>query len=338
MSYKLDLGAWNGVFAVPNLLIDKYLKLARGNEIKVILYALRHGGEELSIKTIAKEAGLSEESVEEAFEYWLQQGLIERDGRALVPKEEKRTEEIKENINTEIKTPLNLKQEEKSFAAQDTQMPLPSHKFRAVRPDSLYVAKRINEQEELRNLIAEVEMCLGKTITPTLLSTIVNAYDDYNLPPEVIMMLFSYVKKIGKTSTPYIESVINEWGMSGVNSAEAADLKIKDLDDKSIAWKKVVRIFSMEYRSPSKKEEECAYRWIKTYLLPEELIREAYERCVNSTGKMQMRYINAILEKWHASGIKNMDELIKSENKEAESRKTSSSFDISEIKNIGLFD
>ena len=232
MSYKLDLGVWNGIFAVPNLLVDKYLKLARGNEIKVILYALRHGGEELNIEEIAKATAMSEEAVEEAFEYWLQQGLVERDGRVLVPKEEKRTSEANEEFKIEVKA--TVKEEIKP------------HKFRAVRPDSLYVAKRINETEELRNLIAEIEMCLGKTITPTLLSTIVNAYDDYNLPAEVIMMLFSYVKKIGKTSTPYIESVIHEWGMSGVNSAEAADSKIKDLDDKSIAWKKVVRIFSME--------------------------------------------------------------------------------------------
>ena len=94
----------------------------------------------------------------------------------------------------------------------------------------------------------------------------------------------------------------------------------------------------MEYRSPSKKEEECAYRWIKTYLFPEELIREAYERCVNNTGKMQMRYINAILEKWYSQGIKNMDELMIYENKQEKSFSKNSSFDLSEIKNNGLFD
>ena len=330
MSYKLDLGIWNGVFAVPQVLVDKYLKLARGNEIKVLLWALRHCGEELSISEIASDTGISEEAVEEAFEYWLQQGLVERDGRVLIPKEEKRNTEVKEEAKAQVK-PIIKEEANNQLAAKP-------HKFRAVRPDSLYVAKRINETPELQNLVSEIEMCLGKTITPTLLSTIVNAYDDYNLPAEVIMMLFSYVKKIGKTSTPYIESVIHEWGISGVNSAEAADGKIKDLDDKSIAWKKVVRIFSMEYRSPSKNEEECAYRWIKTYLLPQELIREAYERCVNNTGKMQMRYINAILEKWHSMGIKNMDELMMAENKSSESFTNNSSFDLSEIKSTGLFD
>ena len=328
MGYRLDMGLWQSVFAVPSSLVDKHLKLARGSEIKVILYAIRHGGEDLSPEVISEATVLSCESVEEAFDYWMAQGLIKKNGKNLEPEKE-------ETEITDKKAEVKVKTETEPFAVNG---PAPAPKFRALRPDSLYVAKRINENDELRCLVSEIEMCLGKTITPTLLSTIVNAYDDYSLPFEVIMMLFSYVKKIGKTSTPYVESVIHEWGMSGVNTAEAAEKKIKELDERSISWKKVVRIFSMEYRSPSKKEEECAYRWIKTYLFPEELIREAYERCVNNTGKMQMRYINAILEKWYSQGIKNMDELMIYENKQEKSFSKNSSFDLSEIKNNGLFD
>ncbi|MBP3322932.1 MAG: DnaD domain protein [Clostridia bacterium] len=332
MSYRLDMGVWNSVFAVPTVLVDKHLKLARGSEIKVILYAIRNSGKEFSLAEVAAATALSEESVEEAFDYWIQQGLISKNGNNLLPQ------------NTEISTGKNLEAEvpEKTDTAK-TEMPAAkpyqaSTKFRAVRPDSLYVATRINDCEELRNLVSEIEMCLGKTITPTLLATIVNAYDDYSLPSEVIMMLISYVKNINKTSTPYIESVIHEWGMSGVNTAEAADRKIKDLDDRSVAWKKVVRIFSIDYRSPSKKEEECAYNWIKTYLMPEELIREAYERCVNNTGKMQMRYINAIIEKWHAAGIKSIEDLINAEKSEKEKEKNTSSFDLKDLDSFSYFD
>ena len=152
------------------------------------------------------------------------------------------------------------------------------------------------------------------------------------------MMLFSYVKNIGKTSTPYIESVIHEWGVSGVNTAEAADKKIKELDDKMVSWKKITRIFSIDYRSPSKKEEDYAYIWLKKYNFPEELIREAYERCVNALGRMQIKYINAIMEKWHSQGIKSLEELNLIEEKKTENKKeNNSSFNISDLENIGLF-
>ena len=331
MSYRLDMGVWNSVFAVPTVLVDKHLKLARGSEIKVILYAIRNSGKELSPAEVATATALSEESVEEAFDYWIQQGLISKNGNSLLPKDE----EIKPAEKREESLPLISEAVKTEAPAVKEQ---PRTKFRAIRPDSLYVATRINDCEELRSLVSEMGVCVGKTRTPALRATIVNAYDDYSLPSEVIMMLISYVKNINKTSTPYIESVIHEWGMSGVNTAEAADRKIKDLDDRSVAWKKVVRIFSIDYRSPSKKEEECAYNWIKTYLMPEELIREAYERCVNNTGKMQMRYINAIIEKWHAAGIKSMEDLINAESGEKEKEKNTSSFDIKDLDNFSYFD
>ncbi len=34
-----------------------------------------------------------------------------------------------------------------------------------------------------------------------------------------------------------------------------------------------------------------------------DMIREAYERCVNATGKLSLHYMNKILERWHKAGI-----------------------------------
>ena len=45
MNYSLDAGAWNSVFAVPAGVVDKYIKLADGASLKLLLYLLRHGGE-----------------------------------------------------------------------------------------------------------------------------------------------------------------------------------------------------------------------------------------------------------------------------------------------------
>ena len=42
MNYSLDAGAWNSVFAVPSSVVDKYIKLADGASLKLLLYLLRH--------------------------------------------------------------------------------------------------------------------------------------------------------------------------------------------------------------------------------------------------------------------------------------------------------
>ncbi len=44
MGYKLELGAWSAVFAVPNALVDRYIKEADGDQLKVMLWLLRHNG------------------------------------------------------------------------------------------------------------------------------------------------------------------------------------------------------------------------------------------------------------------------------------------------------
>ena len=39
------------------------------------------------------------------------------------------------------------------------------------------------------------------------------------------------------------------------------------------------------------------------------MLREAYERCVDSKGSCDFRYINGILKRWNSSGIFNVDDL-----------------------------
>ena len=53
MNYKLNLGCWGSVFAVPSDVVDKYIKIAGGSNIKVLLFFLRHSGEQVTDEIIA---------------------------------------------------------------------------------------------------------------------------------------------------------------------------------------------------------------------------------------------------------------------------------------------
>ena len=53
MNYKLNLGSWGSVFAVPADVVDKYIKIAGGSSIKVLLYFLRHSGEQVTDEIMA---------------------------------------------------------------------------------------------------------------------------------------------------------------------------------------------------------------------------------------------------------------------------------------------
>ena len=137
--------------------------------------------------------------------------------------------------------------------------------------------------------------------------------DDYGLPPEVLIMLLQYVKSVGKTSTAYVESVVRDWSASGVNTLAAAEEKLRLLDEKRLAWGRVAAAAGLAKRSPSKKEEEAAYRWVNEWHFSQEMIAAAYERCVDNTGKFSAAYIDRVLGRWQRDGLQTPEDVERAE-------------------------
>ena len=90
MAYRLDIGLWNQVFAVPCGLVDRHLKLAGKEELQVILYLLRHPGEALEPQALGDALGMPLEKAQEALEYWVDRGLLALQGEELSPVPQRR--------------------------------------------------------------------------------------------------------------------------------------------------------------------------------------------------------------------------------------------------------
>ena len=73
-----------------------------------------------------------------------------------------------------------------------------------------------------------------------------------------------------------------------------------------------------------------------------DMIREAYERCVNQTGKLSMKYMNRILERWQKEGIFTLRQAQQEkEEKAAAARRDQESrvsYDIDSFERSGAFD
>ena len=70
------------------------------------------------------------------------------------------------------------------------------------------------------------------------------------------------------------------------------------------------------------------------------MLREAYERCVDTKGEMKFNYIDGILKRWHSNGIRNKNDLAQFENakKKKEPVSAASSYDIEELEQINRLD
>ena len=85
MEFKANCGVWGTMFGVPCVVADNFLKLATGEQIKVLLYLLRASGRTVSTEEIAANTGVTTQQAEEAVLFWQQVNVLSSDNSISVP-------------------------------------------------------------------------------------------------------------------------------------------------------------------------------------------------------------------------------------------------------------
>lgn len=287
MNYIIDPKVFSAVFTVPAAVADKHLKLARGEHIKVLLYIMRNMSVNPDNAEIAAAAGLSEYEVEEALLYWAGAGILLPDGRSAE--------------KAEIKAPA-VKQNAK--------------------PDRADVARRGAEDEKIRYLLTETQMKLGRNLKSNESSTLVWLYDDLGLDVSLILMIVQYAAAHGKPRIGFIESTATDWVNRGIDTIAEADRELNKMAMSEQAWDIVCSSFGLEKRKPSKNELKLSLMWTDEWKMSREMLTAAYNACVDSISKFDMKYVSKILENWHEKGYKTPDDIEekkKNDNTESES-------------------
>lgn len=329
MEYRLDVGLWNQVFAVPAALVDRHLKLVGKEQLQAILWLLRHPDQSFTPAELAEALGMPEDAALDCLDYWEDRGLLASAMGELRP--------VPQPEAPPPSRPAAPAPAREEAPPPKEAKPLPPKK-RMPRPDTGHLAARMEESEEVRFLMQEAEATLGKTLSPAMTALLLAATDDYGLPVEVTVMLLHYAKEVGKTGTSYIDSVARDWAESGVFTVDAAEAKLQDLSQRRLAWSKVSASAGLPKRSPSKKEEELASRWVYQWGFSQEMLSAAYESCVDHTGKFSAGYMDKVLAGWQSRGLRNVQEL-EAERREAKEKHTrEKSYDIDELEEMSVFD
>ena len=109
-------------------------------------------------------------------------------------------------------------------------------------------------------------------------------------------------------------------------------MKLYAREEKAQIETKIKNIFGLGSRKLTSKEQKQVNAWVAIYNYDIDVIEKAYEITVTATNKPSIHYANAILEKWFAEGIKNVDDvnaLLASREKEKVT--DNSSFDFDEL-------
>lgn len=322
MAVKINLGAWNSVFVLPTKAVDECLKFADEAKLKVLLYIVRNSEKDLTDEVVSKATGISGDELADAYDFWTMSGILcksnnvyqiapsSADNAVAEPKVQiqsaihsdiKAVEQVTENADNEVKTVLEKQAEEQKpkFVVSRPQ-----------KPDYVHTAQQLASDEELAFLVNEVQAIFGKTLSNSDASTLLMLKSTCGLPLDVILMLVGYCVSIDKGNMRTLEKIGVSWADDGIYTVEAAENKIKQVRQSNQNYSIVHSAFGIKNTgSPTKKQLEYSDKWVGEWKFSVQMLREAYERCVDTKGQMNFRYIDGILKRWNAEGIKNLNDL-----------------------------
>lgn len=289
MDYTVHMGGFGQMFGVPNAVVDQYLKLSTPSQLKVLLYLLRHNGQQVEQSEISEALSVSEELVEEALLFWSQTDLF-APGEA--PAETQRQAETS-RVHPAAE-PKGAKRHAGSLAT------LSNAKSGELSP--LEIAAALEKSEDLKTLFRLSEQQLGRPLRHIEQKALVWMHDYNNIGSDIILTVLLYCKSIDKPSVSYAESMITNWWNEGIQTLPQVNAAINEVEHRRSFTGHIQKAFEMN-RKPTPKQQEFIDLW-QDRQIPMELITYAYEKTLESTDKLAFPYLNAVLMRWMDAGYR----------------------------------
>ena len=314
MAYKINLGVWGRVFAVPSCVAES-LKLINGEHLKVLLYLLNNSGEAVEAEDIAQMTGVGAGTVSDALIFWENMDIITAYNGEITPADgvpeispRKQAEPIASRNDALIKAKLT----------SDTQFP----------PKE--IAAAVNADESFRYLCQVFEKLSGRPTKHSERNFLMIMTEEIGLKTEVALMLIEYCFSVDKATPAYMKSVALNWHECGIDSVEKADEHILQLKNRNSLENRLRTKFRMQ-SAFSKKQKELIAEWAELNIA-EELIDEAYDKTLNQTGKLSFSYMDKILKNWLSKGYSTVEQTKEEKSTQPLSdTPSSSSFDIDSL-------
>ena len=319
MEFKANSGIWGTMFGVPCIVADNFLKLATGDQIKVLLYILRHSGRSCTDSEIAANTGITPQQAGEAVMFWHQANVLVQDTAAPV-------------TSNSIMTPPAAPKSEPDVQQPVRQTAVPEHQRQNL--SSSEIAELMKNSADIAELFKMAENILG-ILNHTRQNSLIWMFSYLGLKKEVIITLLAYCASIDKTNAGYIEKIAADWSENEINDLTAAQEEVSRLNESRNYISQIMRTFEMK-RRPTSKQMEIISQW-KNIGFNMDLIHYAYEKTIERIDKLSFEYINRILLSWRDSGFSTVQDVKNAEadykkNKKSGSKDSGDDFDVDKYK------
>jgi DNA replication protein DnaD len=255
------------VTPVENLFIQEYMLRADGDFVKVYIYGLMqcyHPVHSASLSTIARDLGLEESRVENAYGYWERLGLVRR---------------VADNPP--------------QYAYQNLkQMTL----MRAQDDDGLYRYADFNKS-------LQAQFGPDRLLHPQDFEKVYDWIEGLGLPEPVVLMLVSAQMRLRgkKFAFKSLDGEARKWAEAGVKTIADAEDMLRTYTEEYAAIRAVYKKLGKRH-AVSEPDAALYHKWTKDWGFDQATILAACEE--TSKGVPTFGYVNGVLERMHLEGLR----------------------------------
>ncbi len=177
-------------------------------------------------------------------------------------------------------------------------------------------------------LVDECQRIMGKIFNPHDIAVLVGMRDYLGLDNDYIMTLLTHCVAHGKKSLQYVKKRAFSLCDEGITDPAVLHEHLSRLDAAASLEGEIRKLFGMRDRELTTKEKKFISKWVGDYGYPIEVIKKAYEMTVDAIQQPAPAYTNAIIERWYAAGLRDLDAI---EASESEKLPAEGSFDTNDF-------
>lgn len=260
--------------AVENFFINEYMPQAPGDYVKVFLYGLMNAQYGITVKDelMARTLGLSDKTIQKAWNYWEEMGCIRRQYL-----------DAEGNVDFTVEF-LSLK--EMMYGKSQE----------AAEPEENEVDTEISGSDQIKEMFEAVEQSLGRSLSTTELTNMLEMVQEEHIPTELIRYGVKYCTHAGKSSLRYITSVIRSWSDKGLHTVDQVDEYLQENDRRHYEYSRILRALGFT-RNATEEERRLMDKWLDDLGFDMERILEACNKTAGISNP-NFSYVNKVLENW----------------------------------------
>ncbi|MBP5231091.1 MAG: DnaD domain protein, partial [Clostridia bacterium] len=166
------------------------------------------------------------------------------------------------------------------------------------------VAAILSQREDISQVIQECQNVYQKVFTRHDINVILALMDYLGLDGEYVLSLAAFCSMSGDRTLRKLQAMAVQFTDEGIQAPQQLHEKLRRIELANSMEGEIRKLFGIGTRSFTKREIEMIARWEADYHFGKDMIRKAYELCVDSCGSASLAYTDAILKRWSEEGIR----------------------------------